>query len=97
MKPRKLLLSCSGLSVSEPVSEFGKLGHELYDAYFSKEGIAATEPRLARLLFLALRESYAVTEEIAEDLQFLTDRDIKPIVEVALGISPKPSPAGAAS
>lgn len=93
--PRRLLLSLSGMTVKNPVSEFGKLGHELYDDYFSKDGIAFSDQRLGRLLFLSLRESYTITEEMAEDLEFLTDRDIKPIVEIALGVSPKPSPAEA--
>lgn len=95
--PRRLLLSASGMQAKQPVSELGKLGHELFDEYFSKTGVPLTDPRLARLIFLALRDSYYVTEEIMEDLPWLTDRDIGPITQAIMGASPKPSPAEPAS
>lgn len=90
--PRRLVLASSGMRTKDPVTEFGALAHDVYDD-IRKRDIPGDDPRLARLLYLALRESYTVTEEMAEDWDVLTDRDINPIVEVALGASPKPSAA----
>lgn len=88
--PRKLVLcSSGGYREGEPVSEFGQLGHEIFDPFISKEGVPFTDPRLWRLLFLALRESYWVTEEIVEDIPWLTTADITPIAMTALGLNPK--------
>lgn len=95
--PRRLMLSSSGMTVKDPVSEFGKLGHSLFDEFIAPEGIPGGDPRLARFFFLSLRENYTITEEMAERLTFLTDRDIAPIVQVAFGVSPKQLAAGQGS
>lgn len=88
--PRALLLcSGGGMKFGASVSEFGRLGHDVYDAFMSKEGMPFTDPRLSRFLFLILRESYWVTEEIAEGLPWLTDVDIDPVILAALGCGPK--------
>ena len=91
--PRRLLLTSSGIHPKQPVSELGRIAHEIFDEYFSKEGLTMTDQRLARLIFLALRDSYYVTEEILEDLPWLTDRDLSSIFQTIMGASPKPSPA----
>lgn len=86
---RLVLCSGGGMRPGDPVSEFGRLGHEIFDLFFSKDGMPYTDGRLSRFLFLTLREGYWVTEEIAEDLPWLTHQDINPICQTALGCSPK--------
>lgn len=99
--PRRLILSASGgYRAGASVSEFGRLGHEIYDDFVSAAGLQHGDTRLWRFLFLTLRAGYWLTEEIMEDLPWLTDADVMPILLTALGCNPKPSaaePAGSPS
>lgn len=99
--PRSLvLLAKGGASGGKHVTEFGRLAHELFDDWTSKDGCPAGDPRPFRVLFLGLRSSYEITEEVGEDLNWLTSADIVPCIDTILGCNPKPSaaePAGSPS
>ncbi len=86
---RELILGAGGgLKLGGYQNEYGTLGHELFDV-FVKEGIQYSDPRLTRLLFLALQQSYTLTEEMAEDIRWLGEADINPVLHAIFGIDPK--------
>lgn len=99
--PRELVLRATGgIARGKYQNEFGHLAHDLYDPFQSDDGIAFDDPRLARILQLMLQQSYFVTEEMAEDLPWLSTADVVPILHCILGVNPKASaaaPAGSAS
>jgi hypothetical protein len=87
--PKALILSASGPMRSGGfVTEYPELAFKLWDEYQEKE-ISHTDPRLGRFLFLLVRESYMVTEEMAEDLRWLTDLDIDSLLLASFGVDPK--------
>lgn len=93
--PRRLILKSSGsLDLGSFVGEFAQLAFELHPEFISKKGVPHSDPRIARLLFLTIRQSYWMTEEQGEDWGALSDIDINPICCAAMGLIPKPS-AGA--
>jgi hypothetical protein len=98
--PRELILRASGrIELGKHACEYGLLAHELYEP-FTRDGIAYDDQRLARLLFLCLRQSYSVTEEMVEDQRWLTGADVSPVLLAIMGIEGKASaaaPVGSAS
>jgi hypothetical protein len=98
--PREIILCASGgIKIGRHKAEYGLLAHDLYEP-FLKEGITFEDPRLGRLLFLALQQSYCITEEMIEDLGWICEADISPIIHAIMGIDPKASAvalAGSAS
>lgn len=87
--PREIMLQASGgIALGKHKSEYGLLAHALFDE-FVKDGVSYADPRLGRLLFLAVQQSYCVTEELIEDLGWFTEADINPIMHAVMGIDPK--------
>jgi hypothetical protein len=87
--PKALLIGATGpLRSAGFVSEYPKLAFDVWNDYKEKE-IPHTDERLCRFLFLLLRESYMVTEEVAEELRWLTDLDIDPLLLASFGVDPK--------
>jgi hypothetical protein len=99
--PREMVLRAGGgIAFGKYQNEYGILGHELWEPFCGGQGIDPTDPRLARLLFLSIQQSYYVTEEMVEDLPWLSSSDIRPMVHAIQGVNPKASaaaPAGSAS
>ncbi len=70
--------------------EFGTLGHELYDQYYSKEGIT-DHAKLVRLVQLTIQQSYWMTEEMIEDEspRWFQSRDMGLVLYTLMGQDPK--------
>lgn len=99
--PREMILRAGGgIAFGKYQNEYGLLGHELWEPFWAPGGINPEDPRLARILFLAIQQSYFVTEESFEDLPWLSTRDVVPMMHAIQGVNPKASaaaPAGSAS
>lgn len=98
--PRQMVLRAGGgIAFGKYQNEYGLLGHELFEPFFSPGGISYTDNRLGRLIFLATQQSYYVTEDMAEDLPWYSTADVVPIVHAIMGVDPKAfaaAPAGSA-
>lgn len=91
LSQRDLILRADGSLESGGYStEFGILGHELYDQYFSREGIS-DHVKMVRMVQLCLQQSYYLTEEMIEDISpsWFTPRDLGLIVHALMGLDPK--------
>jgi hypothetical protein len=52
--------------IGAPVTEYGRLASELFDAAKANDGIPLEDPRLARLLALGFAQRYRVTEDLLD-------------------------------
>lgn len=77
--------------------EYAKTAYKLYDRIVAKEDILLGDDDLRRMIFLAVASNYRVTEEVLDDLEWLTTADDSKITEVAFGHGPKSSPAAEAT
>lgn len=79
----------------EFATEFGREALRIWNAIEAKNYPKNGE--IARLVFLAVQQCYAVTEELLSDLGWLTDADIVPILLAVGGRDPKFAAAAGAT
>ncbi len=82
-------VSFSSLDLGGPSDEFAKMAEEIWA---NKENILIRDPRLLRLVFLAIAQNYRITQELLDDLRWLTSKDIDPIYCCIMGLDPKTLP-----
>lgn len=103
---RQFILGEPGGVYGLPVTEYGRLAAELLDVCAEPKpgsdagGIAHDDPRLHRVLELAIGQRYRVTRELLNDLRVITPEDIDPLLGAIWTGDPKaltPARDGAAS
>lgn len=99
--PREVIVVAGGgFRYGGFANEFGLLAHELWDAMQADKELTFDEPRLWRLLLLAIQRAYALTDELIERCGWFTSADVGPITFLVFGLSPKAlaaAPVGSAS
>ncbi len=89
--PRFVTFGAPGIGT--PANEFAQLAYQVFDAL--SENITITDPRVIRLIGLAVRQAYRVTDELLDDLRWITSADIDPILCCIMGSDPKALPGEA--
>jgi hypothetical protein len=78
--------------IGNPLNEYGKLALELYSLLNSKTedgkevSLEYDDPRISRLIVLALQGNFYVTEEVVDYLEFIGVNDINNIITACWGI-----------
>ena len=83
-----------------PSDDFGKSAYAFFDRL--KEADAARQPKLGdpdtlSLVLLAVQQFYRVTEELLNDLGWISSADIDPIISATMGISDSKTQAAGGS
>ncbi len=93
----------SSLTLGDPADEFAALANSIWER---KDSVMVRDPELIRLIYLAIAQNYRVTQEMLDDLKWITSKDIDPIYCCVMGLDPKaladaaqqsPSPASASA
>ncbi len=82
-------VSFSSLELGGPSDEFAKMAE---DIWANRDNIQIRDQRLLRLIFLAIAQNYRITQELLDDLRWLTSKDIDPIYCCIMGLDPKTLP-----
>jgi hypothetical protein len=85
--PRKLRFGAQ--TVGDYATEFGQLAHQLHSAILAGTDMPQTHPLILGTMLRALELAYRVTDEILDDLEWLTDADVDPIICAVMGLDPK--------
>ncbi len=86
------ILAFDGSEESEHSSEFGSEAFRIWTKIESKD--CPTKAELRRLIYLAINQCYAVTEELLTQLKWCSDTDLVPITLAIGGRDPKFAAAG---
>lgn len=76
--------------VGKAVGVFAKRCESLFQKL--SEGKQAEDKELILFVYAAIQECYSVTDDLLDDLQWVTTKDIDPILERVLGLDPKSLP-----
>ncbi len=79
-------VSFSSLSLGGPSDEFAQMAENIWE---NRSTILVRDPRLLRLIYLAIAQNYRVTQETLDDLNWVTSKDIDPIYCCIMGLDPK--------
>jgi hypothetical protein len=81
------VLAFDSMEEGEHATEFGREAFRIWQRIDEKNWPSNTEVK--RLIFLAVQQCYAVTEELLSKIAWITDADIVPIVLAISGRNPK--------
>lgn len=90
--PRQVLIGRGGIKTGDYATEFGILGHEVWQEMQNKANpIPQDDPRITKLAQLALRHSYQVTDDMIEDQLpcVLSTIDLDLLFGLVYGLDPK--------
>ncbi len=79
-------VSFSSLSLGSASDDFAKIAE---DIWADRQTIKLNDKRLLRLIYLALAQNYRITQEMLDDLRWLTSKDIDPVYCCIMGLDPK--------
>lgn len=89
--PRRLSFT-SGPAIGDPLTEYGLLARDIQRRLAEApedQPITVADVGVRRLLFLAIAQRYRVTEELLNDLGWLSTADVDPLLCAIWGSDPK--------
>ena len=92
LEPKKVILSLTAVKTKtsdNPYgdSEYGKLAYEVYAFAKEKKEVGFCDPRVIRLICLALKRSYNIPVDVWNSLELIGEESLDPILCAALGIN----------
>lgn len=89
--PRRLRFT-GGAAIGDPLSEYGLLARDVQRRLAeapADQPLTVADAGVRRLLFLAVAQRYRVTEELLNDLGWLSTADVDPLLCAIWGSDPK--------
>ena len=95
--PRKLMFGAKSAKLGDFRNEYATLVEIIRDEVVASNQFDPYDPRAQRMVFLAVQQSYRVTQELLSEGGWITDADEWPILLAAAGVDPEGKETGADS
>ncbi len=95
--PRKLMFGAKTVKAGDLVTEYASLVESIREEVIASKSFDPYDPRVQRMVFLAVQQSYRVTQELLSAGGWITDADEWPILLAGAGVDPEGKETGAGS
>jgi hypothetical protein len=95
LEPKKIVFDFDDTGAKEEDSpyslatEYGTLAYSIFDDIEHKKEVTLSDPRVKKLIMLALQKSYNIPIDIINWAGIVSVQDVDPLLSAAMGISPE--------